>query len=197
MKRVDGKKVLWGIDAAVSFFACPLGLVLTALLAARERKSRRPGQTPMLLPGMMLAAAGLFEAILTALLAHGQPAALWVAGWFFGGALIGLWMTLLALGYKAADRRHSLLHTAILQSHRTDAQTLAAAMGRPYAGVRRDLANMVRWGVLPGAVYDRETGSIAMPDSHWMQSVICPGCGAQLTVDKVLTPVCPYCGTAL
>ena len=22
-------------------------------------------------------------------------------------------------------------------------------------------------------------------------------CGAQLTVDKVLTPVCPYCGTAL
>ena len=35
MKRMDGKKVLWGIDAAVSFFAFPLGLVLTALLAAR------------------------------------------------------------------------------------------------------------------------------------------------------------------
>ena len=40
------------------------------------------------------------------------------------------------------------------------------------------------------------TVALYTPEGSFVQW-ICPGCGAQLTVDKVLTPVCPYCGTAL
>ena len=114
-------------------------------------------------------------------------------------------------GRRARRYRKYLPHAL----NERDIENLASIAGVPYRRAERDIAAMLGMGLLPGLRLDRAAKRLAEAAVSFAEggfygkngalppaplptvSVICPGCGAENSVQKGGAAKCEYCGAAL
>lgn len=167
------------------------------LLTCSELKAHRAHRYAMNGTGQAVMLFCLLECLLMTAILGFDAGVLMVALWFLLGALVGLYMVLLAKWLRKQDRLHEVLNRVIEVSHITQVPVMAKTMALPEDAIRKAFRRMVLWRVLKNAHYSVEEDSLLLKEPWANVLVECQGCGARLRINIGQTLVCPHCGTAL
>lgn len=157
-----------------------------------------------------------FGYLITIIFGYGTLSILWmpldasdlsVYIFFLIMTVLGIWLIISGAKAKRRVKRIKLYASVISDQHKISIRHIADATSLPLEFVKKDLQTMINKKFLPNTSLNLKTeeiifGSLRNLTTHplrkqEMESVNCPGCGANNSKQKGSSAPCEYCGITL
>ena len=203
MKKRDPVRYarLWGLCAALSCVIPPLGLILTLIGLAGEKRLRPKGSWVLLNAGEITLGFSLFEVLIVILTSVGSTeytaVVIGMSAYFLCGAAAGLLMLSAHFRLTRWEQRCGLLNDVICEGHITDVERLAECVGLSPRATMDLLDEMGRLHLLKHGILKREDGIVSVEGTWASVRYTCPDCGAAQFINPGCDLVCRCCGSAV